>query len=263
MELGLKDKVALVTGSSRGTGEIIAKRLADEGATVVAHGLKQDSAEHVADNSAVQHAVWGDILTDAGADQAVEQTLAKVGRVDILVNNYGTADEQNWATADTDAWLHMYQVNVLSAARMIRLLTPQMRELGHGRIIQLGTIGSTQPNALRPHYYAAKGALANIAVGLAKELAGTGITVNTISPGYIRTPEVEAAFRSKAKREGWEDDWETIEARIVARRFPNPLGRIATREEVADLVCFIASERAAFINGQNIRIDGGHIDIVH
>lgn len=263
MKLGLENKTALVTGSHRGTGEIIAKRLADEGATVIAHGLEAHSADHVAESSNVAHAVWGDILTDQGAAQAVEQALAATGGVDILINNYGTADERSWAEASTEDWLHMYQVNVLSAARMIRLLTPRMRERGWGRVIQLGTIGSTQPNALRPHYYAAKGALANIAVGLAKELAGTGITVNTISPGYIRTPEVEAAFRAKAKKEGWQDDWETIEKRIVARRFPNPVGRIATREEVADLVCFIASERAAFINGQNIRIDGGHIDIVH
>lgn len=263
MKLGLENKTALVTGSHRGTGEIIARRLADEGAVVIAHGLEANSADHVAESSDVTHAVWGDILTDEGAEQAVGQALAVCGKVDILINNYGTADERTWLNASTDDWLHMYQVNVLSAARMIRLLTPQMRELGWGRIIQLGTIGSTQPNALRPHYYAAKGALANIAVGLAKELADTGITVNTISPGYIRTPEVEAAFRAKAKKEGWEDDWETLEKRIVARRFPNPVGRIATREEVADLVCFIASERAAFINGQNIRIDGGHIDIVH
>ncbi len=263
MDLGLRGKIALVTGSNRGTGQIIAERLAVEGATVVAHGLEAGSADHVAANSAVAHAVWGDLLTDAGAAQAAHQALGLTGRIDILVNNYGAAGEHNWQSADTDAWLHMYQLNVLSAARMIRLLRPQMQGFGWGRIIQLGTIGSTQPNSLRPHYYAAKAALANIAVSLAKELAGSGITVNTVSPGYIRTPEVEAAFRARARRKGWSDAWGDIEARIVAEQFPNPVGRIATREEVADLVCFIASARAGFINGQNLRIDGGHIDVVH
>ncbi|GMU47277.1 MAG: 3-oxoacyl-ACP reductase [Porticoccaceae bacterium] len=261
MDLGLHGKVALVTGSHRGTGAVIAARLAAEGATVIGHRFEPGSADALL-VAGIAHVVTGDPCTDEGCAEIARAALAGAGRVDILVNNYGTADECRWDDADTPAWLDMYQKNLLSAVRLIRLLTPQMRALGWGRVIQLGTIGSTQPNALRPAYYAAKCALASIAVTLSQELAGTGITVNTVSPGLIRTPEVEAAFRAKARREGWGDDWETIEARIVAKRFPNPLNRIATREEVADLVCFVASDRAGFINGQNLRIDGGALGIV-
>lgn len=262
MDLGLQGRVALVTGSHRGTGAVIAERLAAEGATVIGHGFEPGSADALLAQGAAR-VVSGDLRTDAGCEQVARAALDGAGRVDILVNNYGTADTCRWDDADTDAWLDMYQKNLLSAVRLIRLLTPQMRELGWGRIIQLGTIGSTQPNALRPAYYAAKSALASVAVTLSQELAGTGITVNTVSPGLIRTPEVEAAFRAKARREGWaEDDWASIESRIVAARFPNPLNRIASRTEVADLVCFLASDRAGFINGQNLRIDGGALGIV-
>lgn len=262
MDLGISGKIALVTGSYRGTGQIIAERLANEGATVIAHGLEEGTADHLLESSRVEHAVWGDIRNEAGSKIVARQALAVAGQVDILVNNYGVAEDGNWSTADTEDWLSMYQTNVLSAVRMVQALKQQMIDAGGGRIIQLGTIGSTQPNSIRPHYYAAKGALANICVSLAKELSGTSITVNTVSPGFIRTPEIEAGFRAKAKRKGWGEDWHSIEAHIVAERYPNPVGRIATREEVADLVCFIASARAGYINGQNIRIDGGAIDIV-
>ena len=113
-----------------------------------------------------------------------------------------------------------------------------------------------------PHYYASKGALATLTVSLAKELAGSAITVNTVSPGLIRTAEVEAQYRAVAKRKGWGESWAEIEAGIMAEGGANPLGRIARVEEVADLVVFLASDRAGFINGQNIRIDGGAVDIV-
>jgi len=179
--------------------------------------------------------------------------------VDILVNNYGTADRHGWSDTDTDKWLEMYQVNVLSAARLAQGCIESMKRAGWGRIVNLGTIGSHQPNSIMPAYYAAKGALATMGVSLTRELAGTGITVNTVSPGYVRTEQVEAGYRARAKKLGWGDDWDSIVSKIVETDFPNPCGRIAERQEVADLVAFLCSPRASFINGQNIRIDGGAV----
>ncbi len=268
MDLQLAGKTALVTGSSRGTGEGIAKVMAREGATVIVHGMKpgngEDDADRVANdiiNSGGKAIpVIGDLTTDAGAEQVAQAT----GAVDILINNYGTADRGFWldAATGTDAWITAYQKNVLSAARMIRLLVPQMKARGWGRVIQLGTIGSTQPNARMPHYYASKGALANLTVSLMLELANTGITVNTISPGLIKTREVEEMYRRRAQKMGWGDDWDVIERHIM-EEFGNPSGRIARTEEVGDLVAFIASTRSHMINGMNIRIDGGGMRIVN
>ena len=262
MDLGLQGKVVLVTGSHRGTGEVMARCFHREGARVIAHGLEEHSANHLVDSGGASEAVWGDIRADAGADQVVAQLLDKTATIDVLVNNYGTAESGNWSTASSDDWVDLYQKNVLSATRLIQRLMPYLKASTAGRIIQLGTIGSIRPNSRMPHYYAAKGALANITVSLAKELTGTGITVNTVSPGLIRTPEIEAAFLKKGKRKGWGDSWQDVEPHLVREQFPNPMERVATREEVADLVCFIASGRAGFINGQNIRIDGGAVDIV-
>ncbi|HAK61691.1 MAG: SDR family NAD(P)-dependent oxidoreductase [Pseudomonadota bacterium] len=268
MDLELSGKTALVTGSSRGTGEGIAKVLAREGARVFVHGMKPgdglDDANRVANEiqraGGRADAVIGDLTTDDGA----EQVAAAVGEADILVNNYGAAERGFWLDPATgaEAWISVYQKNVLSAARMIRLLAPAMKKRGWGRIIQLGTIGSTQPNARMPHYYASKGALANLTVSLMLELAGTGVTVNTISPGLIRTREVEEMYRRRAQKNGWGDDWEVIERHIM-EEFGNPSGRIARTGEVGDLVAFIASTRSAMINGMNIRIDGGGMRIVN
>ncbi|WP_295873117.1 SDR family oxidoreductase [uncultured Zhongshania sp.] len=262
MDLKLKNKIALVTGSNRGTGEVIAQTLAREGAVVVFHGNEEGAAEQVAAGIENAHAVWGDIASDAGCDQVLQQTQSAVGTIDILVNNYGTATAGKWAVSNTEGWLDMYQKNVLSAARLIQGFSPAMREKGWGRIVQLGTIGSHQPNSIMPHYYASKGALATMSVSLTKELSHTGITVNTISPGYIRTAELEAGFRRRAEKKGWGDDWNDIVKNIVATEYPNPSGRIAERQEVADLVAFICSDLAGFINGQNIRIDGGAVAYV-
>ena len=251
MDLELTDKTVLVTGANRGTGEKIAEVLGREGATVIRHSLTPEVGCQP-----------GDITSEEGTRGLLEGLAAQHIVVDILINNYGTTDRHTWRDSDTSKWLQMYQVNVLSAARLAQALMQPMREKGWGRIINLGTIGSHQPNNVMPAYYAAKGALATLGVSLAKELGGSGVTVNTVSPGLILTPELEAGYRKKAQREGWGEDWPSIERNLTESDFPNLCGRIARREEIADLVAFLCSPRADFINGQNIRIDGGAVRYV-
>ena len=261
MQLNLNGKTAMVTGADRNTGAVIARRLAASGAHVIVQRNAVGDAV-TAEELIGSVSVQGDIATDAGCEAVLSQLRAQGLDVDILVNNYGTASFAKWDSASTADWLDMYQKNVLSVARLVQGIVPAMKQRKWGRIVNLGTIGSHRPNRIMPHYYAAKGALANLGVSLAQELAGTGITVNTVSPGLIHTPELEAGYRARARKRGWGDDWETIVRRIVAEEFPNPCERLATREEVADLVTFLCSDNAGFINGQNIRIDGGAIAYV-
>lgn len=257
MNLDLAGRSALVTGSYRGTGLIIAQWLLAEGARVFVHGLEAGQAERAVAELGGGHPVTGDITTDAGAD-ALEQALGDVP-VDILVNNYGTADPGTWVDSNTDVWLDSYQKNVLSAQRLIRKLLPSMRERGWGRIINLGTVGSTRPNARMPNYYAAKGALATMTISLAKEVSNSGVRVNLISPGIILTPEVRSTFIERGRRKGWGTTWEEVEPHVAG---DIPIGRVVRREEVASLVAFLASPLADGIHGQNIRVDGGALDIL-
>ena len=257
MDLQLTNRTALVTGSHRGTGQIIAQALLNEGAQVLVHGLEAGQAEASVEQLGGGIAVTGDITSDEGAAELTEQLTAY--DVQILVNNYGTADPGSWMESSADDWITAYQKNVLSAQRLIRYCVGPMRSANWGRIINLGTVGSTRPNARMPGYYASKGALANMTVGLAKEVAGTGIRVNLVSPGLILTPEVEAAYTRKGQREGWGNTWEEIEPHVAA---DIPIRRIARREEVAALVAFLCSPLADAIHGQNVRIDGGAVDIV-
>jgi len=256
VELGLGGRRALVTGSHRGTGAATARVLAREGAHVVVHGFDLVLAEAVAssirEDGFQASAVAGDIRTDAGAASVVEA----VGAVDVLVNNYGVAEGGSWASPPAD-WIDLYQKNVLSALRVTQGLVPGMREQGFGRVIFVSTIGTHRPAARMPHYYASKTALLNMTLSLAKELTGTGVTVNVVSPGVLATEEVKAGLVRRASREGSDTGWPAVEARAASEWLPNPTGRLGRPEEVGHLVAFLASELAGFVNGANLRIDGG------
>ena len=257
MDLELQGKTALISGSHRGTGAIIASRFAEEGCRVLVHAESEELALAGAGSIANSRPVWGDLTRDEGLK--VLAGLVNDERIDILVNNFGAASSGSWDTSDTATWLEAYQANVLSAQRLIHLLLPTMRSRGWGRILNLGTTGSTRPAARMPHYYAAKGALATLTASLAQEAGDSGIRVNLVSPGLIRTPEVEAHFLRLGRRKGWGSTWPEIEPHIASEI---PIGRIVTREEVASLVLFLASPLAEGIHGQNIRVDGGAVGIV-
>ncbi|MEQ8326310.1 SDR family NAD(P)-dependent oxidoreductase [Parvibaculum sp.] len=262
MDLQLKSKRALVSGSHRGTGRAIAHALAREGAHVLVHGFELDAAEAVAaeirKKGFAASAVAGDIMTDKGAAGVVEAA----GDIDILINNYGTADPGSWERTEIDGWIDAYQKNVLSAVRLTRGLMGAMKAKGWGRIVMLGTIGSTEPAARMPHYYASKGALATMTVSLAKELVGTGVTVNLVSPGLIRTKEVEERFLKQGRERGWGETWEEVEPHVLKNFMGNLTGHIPLPEEIADLVAFVASPLAGALDALNIRIDGGTTALV-
>jgi len=264
VDLGLNGRVALVTGSYRGTGSAIASLLAREGASVGVHGFESGQAEPLVESLRAEGCeaaeIVGDITNDAGGEEVAEQMLEHFGRCDILVNNYGVAEGRRWMNTSTDEWVAIYQKNVLSGVRLVHAFVPGMRERGWGRVIWLGTVGSTRPGPRMPNYYASKAVLPNVCVSLAKELAATGITVNLVSPGIIATREIEALFRKRARERGWGDDWDEIQRRGAQELFDNPSGRIADVDEVASLVAFVASDRAGYINATQLRIDGGASD---
>jgi NAD(P)-dependent dehydrogenase (short-subunit alcohol dehydrogenase family) len=260
MDLQLSGKRALVTGSSRGLGEVIARRLAAEGATVVVHGRDQARTEAVA--KAIGGAggdasfVVGDLGTDTGAD-AVQAAIGE-RPVDILVNNIGAFDPSlGWTTASTQDWAGMYNTNVLTGVRMIQRFVPGMRERGWGRIIQISSVTGTLPDATQPHYAATNGARNTLVKSLSRELKHSGVTSNAVAAGGILTPGGHDTLLHLGRQSGWGQEWEEIEPRLTEALAPNDVGRIGRPEEYADLVAFLASPRSAYMTGTTLAVDGG------
>lgn len=266
MELGLTGRRTLVTGSTSGLGAAVAVTLAAEGAEVIVHGRDSARAEKVVDEIRVNGgravSALGDLSTDDGAE-AVAAAASSGGSVDILVNNAGTYDHLSWEAATADDWLQTYNANVVSYVRMIRALTPAMRRQGWGRVIGIGGGLAIQAAAMLPHYNASLAARHNLAVSLARELKGSGVTSNTVSPGAIMVDSFRELLINLAPQQGWGERWEDIESSAAAEFAPNDAGRFGRPDEIAAAVAYLASDAAAYISGATLRVDGGAVRAVH
>jgi 3-oxoacyl-[acyl-carrier protein] reductase len=264
VDLQLSGRRALVTGSNSGIGEGIARMLAQEGCAVVIHGRNRQRAEKVAAQVGAVGLALGDLATDEGADATFASARKALGgNIEILVNNAGGSGGGNTTSrpvldVTVSEWLATYECNTLAAVRMIQRATPEMIGANWGRIIHISSAVGVQPNNLGPDYSGAKAAINNLTVTLAGSLKGTGITVNTVSPGVIVTPGMLSWGRKIAVASGWGDPSpEELEKRIATERLNLPAARIGRVEDIGLVVCMLASPRSGFITGANYRIDGG------
>ena len=265
MNLQLDGKRALVTGSSKGIGEAIARFLAAERATVLVHGRDRSEAEQVANSINEQggkaYPVTGDLTVDSAVDRLALEAEQMVGAIDILVNNAGgSGPKDTWATTQPVAWASAYDRNVLAAVRTTTRVLPKMRQARWGRVINISSLAGAMPPPTGPDYSACKAAMNAMTVSLAKAVAAEGITVNAISPGTIRSAKLEGGFRQLAAERGLggpDSPWKEIEEAILPTVAQIPLGRVGELSELASAVAFLASPLAAYITGVNLRIDGG------
>jgi NAD(P)-dependent dehydrogenase (short-subunit alcohol dehydrogenase family) len=264
MDLNLKGRQALVTGSSSGIGEAIARMLAEEGAAVVVHGRNRERAEKVAKQIGAAGTAIGDLSTDEGAAAVHGEARAALGgNIEILVNNAGGSSTGNTSKGPLDIgiadYVSNYHANALAAVRLAHLAVPEMVGARFGRVINVSSAVAIQPNNVGVDYSAAKAALNNFTVSLAGSLKGVGVTVNTVTPGVIMVDGLVRFGRTKFGDPNMPFD-------EIARRLAElkvfdlpPVGRLGLPEEVALVACMLASPRLGYVTGSNYRVDGGQI----
>ena len=259
MDLGLKGRVALVAAASRGLGRAIAAALAAEGAQVgiCARGpepLERAREEIASSTGAEIHAVTADVSTREGIAAVTREVTRRFGRVDILVGNAGGPPAGLFGAHDWEAWQRAVDLTLRSAVELTRAVLPGMRERRWGRVIHVTSLTVKQPIDGLMLSTSIRAAVTGFARTLATEVAAEGVTVNTILPGFMNTERIVELNQATAAREGVAV--ETVERRTLEQI---PARRIGEPRELAALAAFLASDRAAYITGQSIAVDGGWI----
>ncbi|CAL1519996.1 glucose 1-dehydrogenase [Chitinophaga sp. MM2321] len=266
MELQLKGKVAIITGSSKGIGKAIAESLLLEGAKVVISARNVDELEDTAAMLRLQNAdvlaVPADIAKGEDLARLVRTTIERFGRIDILVNNAGIIDTVGPVeTITIDQWRRIFEVNLFGVVALTSLVIPYLQKQGGGRIINISSENAEQPDPMMAHYNATKAALNNYSKTLSKAYGKDNILVNTVSPAFIKTPMVDNMLEEIAKDKGITVE-EAAKIFLKENRPAQVLGRPGLATETAGIVAFLASTQASFITGAVFRVDGGSVSTV-
>ncbi|BAN47496.1 SDR family NAD(P)-dependent oxidoreductase [Metapseudomonas resinovorans] len=256
MDFGLTDKLALVSGSSKGIGFAIAQGLAREGARVILNGRSQASVDdalarlHAAQPGARAEGFAGDLADP----RQIEALTARYPAVDVLVNNLGIFDPKPFEEIPDEDWLRFLDINLMSGVRLSRAYLPQMKAKNWGRVVFISSESGIQIPVEMIHYGVTKTAQLGLSRGLAETCAGTGVTVNAVLPGPTSSEGVEEFVGKLSGGQSFEafekEFFETARPSSLLKRFTRP-------EEVANLVVYVCSEASSATNGAALRVDGG------
>jgi 3-oxoacyl-[acyl-carrier protein] reductase len=259
MDLGLRDRVCVVTGSTAGIGLETARLLAAEGARVVVTGRDSDRVESARLESGAELGVIADLGEPAAAADLIAEA-AELGAVDCLVNNVGVAYQVGFDEVTDEQWDEMWQLNVMSAVRAIRAVLPSMLERGSGSIVNVSSTAAKRPSTGMPNYSVTKTALLSLSRLVADLYAKKGVRCNAVAPGPTATGAWldEGGLADQQARRSGKSREEVLESVAAGR----PLGRLAEPEEIASVIAFLCSDRASYVTGAAWSADGGSVPII-
>ncbi|MGW5618105.1 SDR family NAD(P)-dependent oxidoreductase [Streptomyces sp. NPDC003877] len=262
MQIDLKGRTALVTGSTQGIGAAIAAGLARAGARVGVNGRSPGRVEEAVERmrDEVPGADLVPVAADVTGDEGARQALDALGQVDVLVNNLGVFESADPLEISDDEWRRYFEVNVLSAVRLTRLVLPGMTARGWGRVQYIASDSAVVIPAEMIHYGMSKTALLAVSRGFAKQAAGTGVTVNSVIAGPTHTGGVEDFVYQLVDRDL---PWDEAQRAFMRKHRPQSLlQRLIEPEEIAHMVVYLASDQASATTGGALRVDGGYVDSI-